>query len=233
MILKKVKNEIGATAIEYGLIASLVAVVAVSGMSAVGRNLSNTYCTISKHLGGSGTCSGSFTGNANGGGSTGGSNSTGGNGNAGSSTGSVNSTNSYAEGATMDDVNNSLKDQLDSDHFPTLYGGNDYAGAYTIKAWDGDAVPTFAEYMRNINATDPITNVFGAYNADTGTPVTDYNTVLSDLQSGGSTIRTGHNGDGNILEVTTASGKVYSLQADHAGFSPGIGTVTQKENPSK
>lgn len=223
MILKKVKNEIGATAIEYGLIASLVAVVAVSGMSAVGRNLSNTYCTISKHLGGSGTCSGASTGNANGGGSTegNGSNSN------GSSTGSVNSTNSYAEGATMDDVNNSLKDQLDSDHFPTLYGGNDYAGAYTIQAWEGDEVPTLAEYMGNINATDPITNVFGAYNADTRTPVTDYNTVLSDLQSGGSTIRTGHNGDGHILEVTTASGKVYTL---HTGDN---GNVTQTENPSK
>lgn len=69
MILKKVKNEVGATAIEYGLIASLISVLAVSGMSAVGVNLSNTYCTISKHLGGSGTCSGNADNSASTGGS--------------------------------------------------------------------------------------------------------------------------------------------------------------------
>lgn len=70
MILTKVKNEVGATAIEYGLLASLIAVSAIGGMSAVGMNLSNTYCTISQHLGGSGTCSGSGSGSHAGSGSS-------------------------------------------------------------------------------------------------------------------------------------------------------------------
>lgn len=218
MILKKVKNEVGATAIEYGLIASLVAVVAVSGMSAVGVNLSNTYCTISKHLGGSGTCSGATSGSADGGGSTSG------NGSAGSSTGSVNSTNSYADGATMDEVNSSLKEKLDPTYVPTLYGGDDHAGANNFQDWEGNEVPTFAEYLSNINATDPVTNVFGAYDSKTNQPVTDYNTVLDDLQNGGSTIQTGSTSDGHSIEVTTASGKVYTL---HAGSG---GKVTQTES---
>ena len=92
MILKKVKNEIGATAIEYGLIASLISVLAVGGMSAVGMNLKNTYCTVSKSLGGSGTCSGATSSSADSNGAKGGSNSS--TGSAGSSTGSVNSTKS-------------------------------------------------------------------------------------------------------------------------------------------
>ena len=218
MILKKVKNEIGATAIEYGLIASLVAVVAVSGMSAVGGNLSNTYCTISKHLGGSGTCSGATSGSADGGGSTSG------NGSGSSSTGSVNSTNSYAEGATMDEVNSSLKEQLDLTYVPTLYGGDDEGGPYDLDLryyWDGvgDSMPTAVEYLKNINATDPITNVFGAYDTKTKQPITDYNKVLTGLQNGGKTLAPSNNdyNKGDALEVTTASGKVYTLKLASGG----------------
>ena len=216
----KIQQDVGATAIEYGLIASLVAVVAVGGMSAVGMNLSNTYCTVSKHLGGSGTCSGATSGSANGGGSTSG------NGSLGSSTASVNSTNSYAEDATMDDVNNSLKEKLNNTYVPTLYGGNDYEGGQSFHDWEGDAVPTFAEYMKNINATDPITNVFGAYNPNDGSPVTDYSTVLNDFKNGGSTIHTGSTSDGHSIEVTTASGKVYTLHANGSA-------VTQTEGDPK
>ena len=39
-IIKKIfKNEDGATAMEYGLIAALVAVAAIAGMSSLGTNL--------------------------------------------------------------------------------------------------------------------------------------------------------------------------------------------------
>jgi pilus assembly protein Flp/PilA len=44
------KDESAATAIEYGLIAALIAVAAVNVMSTVGRNLSTTFSTIATKL---------------------------------------------------------------------------------------------------------------------------------------------------------------------------------------
>jgi pilus assembly protein Flp/PilA len=43
-------NEDGATAIEYGLIAALIAVAAVTVMGTVGTNLSSTFNTVATHL---------------------------------------------------------------------------------------------------------------------------------------------------------------------------------------
>jgi pilus assembly protein Flp/PilA len=51
MILKNFwKNENGATAIEYGLIAALIAVVIITGVTAVGTGLSTTFTNISGNL---------------------------------------------------------------------------------------------------------------------------------------------------------------------------------------
>ena len=48
MILRKfLKDESGATAIEYGLIAALIAVVIITAVTAVGTSLSSTFNTIS------------------------------------------------------------------------------------------------------------------------------------------------------------------------------------------
>jgi len=44
------KDESGATAIEYGLIAALIAVVIIGGVSAVGTGLSSTFDTVSTKL---------------------------------------------------------------------------------------------------------------------------------------------------------------------------------------
>jgi len=46
LIAKFVKNEDGATAIEYGLIAALIAVVIIAGVSLVGTNLSTLFHTV-------------------------------------------------------------------------------------------------------------------------------------------------------------------------------------------
>jgi len=43
-------NESGATAIEYGLIAALIAVVIITGVTAVGTNLSTTFTSLSTTL---------------------------------------------------------------------------------------------------------------------------------------------------------------------------------------
>lgn len=44
------KDEAGATAIEYGLIAALIAVAAISAMSTLGGELSTTFSTVSDQL---------------------------------------------------------------------------------------------------------------------------------------------------------------------------------------
>jgi len=52
MIKKFFKNEEGATAIEYGLIAALIAVAAIAAMSSLGNNLSNTFNDVNNELDG-------------------------------------------------------------------------------------------------------------------------------------------------------------------------------------
>ena len=44
------RNEAGATAIEYGLIAALIAVVIITGVTAVGTKLSTTFVNLSGTL---------------------------------------------------------------------------------------------------------------------------------------------------------------------------------------
>jgi pilus assembly protein Flp/PilA len=50
VFVKFIKNESGATAIEYGLIASLIALVIIGGVTAVGTSLSSTFTSISGTL---------------------------------------------------------------------------------------------------------------------------------------------------------------------------------------
>ncbi|PKP89669.1 MAG: Flp family type IVb pilin [Alphaproteobacteria bacterium HGW-Alphaproteobacteria-14] len=45
-----VRDEQGATAIEYGLIAALIAVAAITAMTALGGNLKTTFETVSDSL---------------------------------------------------------------------------------------------------------------------------------------------------------------------------------------
>jgi len=50
IISRFVRDESGATAIEYGLIAALIAVVIITGVTAVGTKLSTTFTTLSGNL---------------------------------------------------------------------------------------------------------------------------------------------------------------------------------------
>lgn len=47
---KILKNEDGATAIEYGLIAALVAVAAMTAMGSLGNSLSSTFGLVSNNM---------------------------------------------------------------------------------------------------------------------------------------------------------------------------------------
>jgi pilus assembly protein Flp/PilA len=50
LISRFVRDESGATAIEYGLIAALIAVVIITGLTVVGTSLNAKFNDISTHL---------------------------------------------------------------------------------------------------------------------------------------------------------------------------------------
>lgn len=50
-IRKILKTTKGATAIEYGLIAALIAVAAIGAMKTLGTNLNTTFTSVSKKMG--------------------------------------------------------------------------------------------------------------------------------------------------------------------------------------
>jgi len=45
-----IRDEKGATAIEYGLIAALIAVAAITAMTTLGTNLSTTFTTVANKI---------------------------------------------------------------------------------------------------------------------------------------------------------------------------------------
>lgn len=50
LVSRFLKDESGATAIEYGLIASLIAVAIIAAASTLGNNISNTFNSISEKI---------------------------------------------------------------------------------------------------------------------------------------------------------------------------------------
>ena len=52
---KMLKDQKGATAIEYGLIAALIAVAAIAAMGSVGSSVTNTFTNVSNGLDGAGS----------------------------------------------------------------------------------------------------------------------------------------------------------------------------------
>jgi pilus assembly protein Flp/PilA len=50
LLMNLIKNESGVTAIEYALIAALIAVAAITAFTLVGTNLSTTFTTIANKL---------------------------------------------------------------------------------------------------------------------------------------------------------------------------------------
>jgi pilus assembly protein Flp/PilA len=50
LVSRMITDESGVTAIEYGLIAALVAVIIIGAVAAVGTNLSTTFSTVAGSL---------------------------------------------------------------------------------------------------------------------------------------------------------------------------------------
>ncbi|MFT8700604.1 MAG: Flp family type IVb pilin [Acetobacter orientalis] len=206
MILRQVKNEVGATAIEYGLIASLIGVLAVSGMSAVGVNLSNTYCTVSKYLGGSGECSGSTNSNSSGSSSTdSGGSGTASNGSSGNSSGNPITT----EGA-MDNFKKSLLDNFDDRYLDNSLGGNNSIQSGGVFNNGKGILSIMNDYNKN-NPNDPITHVFGLYDSLTHQPITSWQKASQGLENDSYGNRVSPGNNQFTLAVTTQSGRVYTV----------------------
>jgi pilus assembly protein Flp/PilA len=55
IVTRFMKDESGATAIEYGLIAALIAVVIIAGASTLGKNVGTTFNTIAGNVSSSGS----------------------------------------------------------------------------------------------------------------------------------------------------------------------------------
>jgi pilus assembly protein Flp/PilA len=52
LLFSFIQNDLGATAIEYGLLAALISVVIIGAMTALGTNLNTTFTTVSNALSG-------------------------------------------------------------------------------------------------------------------------------------------------------------------------------------
>ena len=50
-LFKLIRNDKGATAIEYGLIAALIAVAAIGAMTGLGSSLNKTFTNVSTSMG--------------------------------------------------------------------------------------------------------------------------------------------------------------------------------------
>lgn len=57
-VTKFISDESGATAIEYGLLAGLIAVVIIVGASLLGTSINNLFTAIANCLSGAGPCTG-------------------------------------------------------------------------------------------------------------------------------------------------------------------------------
>lgn len=55
IISRFIRDESGATAIEYGLIAALIAVIIIGGLTALGTGLESTFTNVAGNLGGGGS----------------------------------------------------------------------------------------------------------------------------------------------------------------------------------
>ena len=213
MKINKIKNQIGATAIEYGLIAGLIAVALLTVFSLVGGNLSNVYCNVSFGLGEK------------------------------SCNGTTNPADLSLADKLQSSMTDKLDlSYLDASQGGTAvpYSGNHWFPSTTGNGYFRDeAFTNMTNALESLNSKDPITNVFGLFDTSNGKPVNDYNSVLNYFHTTqtGLTGVTGKSTSGGCclygqgldssgqlgeVEVTTQSGKVYTI-------SP-FGT---KQQPSK
>ncbi|WP_179290220.1 Flp family type IVb pilin, partial [Acetobacter fabarum] len=141
---KKIQQDVGATAVEYGILSALIAVVTILGLQATGTNLGTTYCTIANQLsqavGAGATASGcSATPSSN------------------SSSGSADSSGSSADSSSSDSSgsSDSSSDSSSSSSTPATYDASNsyYANDKTYKILSdnlGDLISAHVQSMTGI-----------------------------------------------------------------------------------
>ncbi|MBS0965974.1 Flp family type IVb pilin [Acetobacter okinawensis] len=140
---KKIQQDVGATAVEYGILSALIAVVTILGLQATGTNLGTTYCTVANQLsqavGAGNTASGcSATSSSS------------------SSSSSADSSGSSADSSSSSSSSDSSSDSSSSSSTPATY---DASNSYTAgSTWGLDNMTTFI--------TQHVQGMTGIYDAD-------------------------------------------------------------------
>lgn len=141
---KKAQQDVGATAIEYGLLSALIAIITIVALQATGTNLGTTYCTIANKLsqavGAGATASGCSATSSS------------------SSSSSADSSGSSAgsSGSSSSGSSDSSSDSSSSSSTPATY---DASNSYTAgSTWGLDNMTTFI--------TQRVQGMTGIYDAD-------------------------------------------------------------------
>lgn len=228
---KKIQQDVGATAIEYGILSALIAVVTILALQATGTNLGTTYCTIANKLsqatGAGATASGcsatpspsspnSSVTNSDG---TGSDNSA-----PESAPGKYNASNSYnANDQTMKYLASNLQTLMNS-HVQSMTGIYDANGnELTTPKLLANAIgvsPEHYQMMENLaNGTYPDPK---AYNLNDSTSASEYNQALEAAQ-----IANTANIENDIASYPSASMYIPDLSKVTMTGTVGVGGVTQ------
>ncbi|MFT8922788.1 Flp family type IVb pilin [Acetobacter sp.] len=126
---KKIQQDVGATAVEYGILSALIAVVTILGLQATGTNLGTTYCTIANQLsqavGAGATASGCSASSSS----------------SSSSSSSADSSGSSADSSSSSSSSDSSSDSSSSSSTPAVYNSSN---SYTAGSMGLNNMITFA-----------------------------------------------------------------------------------------
>jgi Flp pilus assembly pilin Flp len=245
---KKIQQDVGATAIEYGLLSALIAITTIVALQSTGTNLGTTYCTIANELsqavGAGSTASGcSATSSSSSSSSS-----------ADSSGSSADSSGSSSSGSSADSSGTSSDSSSSSSSSSSVYSASN---AYTIGG-SGARGATIDSLLMNMDHSGETIN--GIYDAD-GNALTTSEDIASYLgiQSEYDAFNDANNGypkgtatsedvsnaltalNTAIADTTTqiyipdpttvsTSGTPYAIHyiSQKAGFGAGAGTTTYK-----
>jgi Flp pilus assembly pilin Flp len=161
------KQNVGATAIEYGILSALIAVTTIIALQSTGTNLGTTYCVIANDLsqavGAGSTASGcSATSSSSSSSSSSSADSS------GSSSSSADSSSNNSELASLE------AEGISADYIDSSLGGN----ADISKVSGGLTLPAsnFNDLLSSLNAKDEITGIYGLYRYNKGaySPLSSY-----------------------------------------------------------
>ncbi|GAN59762.1 hypothetical protein ACI01nite_18860 [Acetobacter cibinongensis] len=207
---KKIQQEVGATAIEYGILSALIAVVTILGLQATGTNLGTTYCTIANKLSqavGAGSTASGCSANSSGSGSSGNSGTRAGS----SGTSADNSTvMTPASGTLLTPFSNAVSSDLVNF---AVYGITTISGFYDA---NGNKLTTPEQLANSVGVSDDL-----------------YNQLVSAITSGTSDYQSKIDAQQAVIDAVTKSGKQYYDKASDITLTNSSGdTYTYQSDDS-